>query len=136
MNRNRGSSVKIKTSDLTGVALDWAVDQIEGLYAEYLERYQYRLKHNPDGMNPPTKLDYRAFVQARSLNYHRSWAQMGPIIEREGICIVVGMTIYDWWAYIGEETDKIRADSPLIAAARCYVASKLGVELEIPEELS
>jgi hypothetical protein len=63
------------------------------------------------------------------------WAEMGPIIEREGISIVLGMTIYDWWAYTEEETDKINGDTPLIAAARCYVSSKLGNEVDIPDNL-
>ena len=43
--------------------------------------------------------------------YSTDWAQGGAIIERE------------------------RIPTPLIAALRCYVASKLGDEVEIPKEL-
>jgi hypothetical protein len=112
--------MKIKTSELSGIQLDWAVAKAEGLL---------------DDCN--TWLHEASLQDVAEGSYHPSenWELVGVIIEREGICVVVGMTIYDWQAYIGEETDKISGDTPLIAAARCYVTSKLGEEINIPEEL-
>ena len=64
------------------------------------------------------------------------WALAGPIIEREKIAL-------DTW---GEEWLATRIEgsaiseaigpTPLIAAMRCYVASKLGDEVEVPDELA
>jgi hypothetical protein len=92
--------------------------------------------------------------------YHPStnWAQGGPIIEREGIGILFdggsACRKASWFAtpddqsistsYEGEcfdpafmvsEDAGVYGPTPLIAAMRCYVASKLGDEVEIPEEL-
>jgi hypothetical protein len=39
------------------------------------------------------------------------------------------------WAVAKCENIPERGDTPLIAAMRCYVASKLGEEIDIPEEL-
>ena len=68
------------------------------------------------------------------------WAQGGPIIEREKI--TVGPTNE---FNLREGCDVFTATmecpliqfgpTPLIAAMRCYVAYKLGDEIEIPEEL-
>jgi len=42
----------------------------------------------------------------------------------------------EWFAYSSLSTpEDFHGDTPLIAAMRCYVASKLGDEVEIPEEL-
>jgi hypothetical protein len=68
------------------------------------------------------------------------WAQGGPIIEREGIDICtsnrggwIATLITDW-----EEGAFVRGegDTCLFSAMRCYVASKLGDEVEIPKELA
>ena len=107
--------MKIKTSELTGAALDWAVT-----YAEHGEAAHYVFKHNP-GFH----------------HYSTDWSQGGPIIEREGITI--SKTAHGFWeAYKRpaslRECYQVDA-TPLIAAMRCYVASKLGDEAEVPEVL-
>ena len=73
-------------------------------------------------------------------NYSGSWSQGGPLIEREGFCAPTryygcaadnpnkwqaGFGCYPW----------MRGPTPLIAAMRCFVASKLGEEIEIPDGL-
>jgi hypothetical protein len=101
----------MKTSELTGAALDWAVAESE----------KWRLDLVPEGSYQPST----------------NWAHGGPIIEREHISIEatrVGGLGDRWMASdMGHCTEF--ADAPLIAAMRCYVASKLGEEIEIPEEL-
>jgi hypothetical protein len=106
----------MKTSQLTGAALDYIVAKIEG----------YTL-------NPKVK-------KSAWINYSRDWAQGGAIIEREWVNLDNGSDLYPnpWGAAIYDENgDAIRGfgETPLIAAMRCYVASKLGDEVEIPEEL-
>ena len=102
----------MKTSELTGKALNWAVGKAEGL----------------DGWLAP-------------VNYCGNWEHGGPIIERELISLDCLFDVNEWYAWTPapeQETGEARArgDTPLIAAMRCYVASKLGDEVEIPKELT
>jgi len=60
------------------------------------------------------------------------WAQGGPIIEREKMTLE--WTGEDWMAYIRHDEEYF-GPTPLIAAMRCYVASKMGDEVELPNEL-
>ena len=102
----------MKTSELTGAALDWAVCvAVYGYGADY--------KKN---------------------RYSTDWAHGGPIIEREGINLFQrkGATAKEgkaWLAY-DNKNPEMAGPTPLIAAMRCYVASKLGDTVEIPEELT
>jgi hypothetical protein len=66
------------------------------------------------------------------------WAQGGPIIEREKISfkeeqrdLYVGF-VFNGVCHVQLST----GPTPLIAAMRCYVASKLGDEVDIPDELT
>jgi len=115
----------MKTSELTGAALDWAVAKCEGFLCDY--QYSGALAH-----------------------YSTDWAQGGPIIDREDIAM--SSTPDGLWAAYAPKgtrlvqhggqavevfnwTYKQQGYTPLIAAMRCYVASKLGDEVEIPKEL-
>jgi len=110
---------KIKTSELTGAALDWAVAKCEG------DDYRAVTEYNGIGHEfPPT-------------NYSTDWAQGGPIIERNRItwsgqsariCKYFGGHTWQNFEEFGT--------TPLIAAMRCYVASKLGDEVEVPKDLA
>jgi hypothetical protein len=77
----------------------------------------------------------KVYGVARNKHLHPStdWSQGGPIIERERISIThqVGR-----WAAQTDDDLFAYGPTPLIAAMRCYVASKLGDEVEIPEELT
>lgn len=68
--------------------------------------------------------------------YSTDWAQGGPIIER---WVSDLSQRGEWYAQIQindvPEYAKASGPTPLIAAMRCYVASKLGDEVEIPDEL-
>lgn len=111
----------MKTSELTGAALDWAVAKAIGEYK-------------------PVAVP----------SYSTDWAQGGPIIDREDIAmsskpdglwaayapkgtrLVVhagqSVEVFNW-------TYKQCGYTPLIAAMRCYVASKLGNDIDLPEKL-
>ena len=118
----------MKTSELTGAALDWAVAVAEG-------------KDN-DCEIPAGNVLYGR-VTSGFIHYQPStgWAQGGPIIEREGITL--DYDAYDtdkmWqarrYAFDGTLLHNEYGPTPLIAAMRCYVASKLGDNIDIPEEL-
>lgn len=122
----------VKTSDLTGLALDWAVAKCLGVTV--------RVNH---GYEPAICLcstqDAARFGGTWVFIPSRDWRQSGPIIERERICIDIGHEGV-WLAYskqnYADDKEFLHAGStPLIAAARSYVASKLGDTIEIPEEL-
>jgi hypothetical protein len=109
----------IKVSELTGAALDWAVAQIEKprLSQSFARKNVVVLAHG--GLYAPT-ID---------------WAQGGPIIEREEID-TVKVGVKQWRGRI-EAGNPVSGYGPtyLIAAMRCYVASKVGDTVEVPKEL-
>ena len=110
--------MKINTSELTGAALDWAVGYIVGVI----------------GGND---LDV-GFILEGGYTPSTDWAKGGPIIEREGVNLDVDTLSVDpekWCACIVADQE-VYGPTALIAAMRCYVASKLGDEVEIPEELT
>lgn len=95
--------MKIKTSKLTDVALDWAVNQIEKCC---------------DG--PWTPL------------FSTNWSQGGPIIEREQIdiqCFPRKSGGVVWRTFHAD------GPTPLIAAMRCFVALRLGDEVDVPDDI-
>jgi hypothetical protein len=115
--------MKIKTSELTGNALDWAVAQCKGI--EYADKYGI------DDMG----------IEFQPYNPSKNWHLAGPIIEREMITLVSDMfghfdTSSPYVAHINTGKDVFGyGDTPLEAAMRCYVASKLGDEIDVPDEL-
>jgi hypothetical protein len=131
--------MKVKVSELQGAALDWAV--LVALYNKH--------EHG----NPAHAAHFREIRGGHPLHqqahYSSNWAHGGPIIEREAICIVQGFYRQkqndDVRAYVcrvdshtptGASTIEARGSTPLVAAMRCYVASKMGDEIEIPDELA
>ena len=60
------------------------------------------------------------------------WAHAGPIIECEGIRLQRSHT-KQWWASPEDDCHRpVLADTPLVAAMRCYVMSVLGPQYEVP----
>lgn len=106
----------MKTSELTGAALDWAVAKCEGVLSYDDDRLCFVTEHGQD-FEPSA-----------------DWAQGGPIIERWMIQIKENGYGY-WFAKIGKGKF-MRGQTPLIAAMRCYVISKLGDNIDIPEGLT
>ena len=113
----------MKTSELTGAALDWAVAKCEGRGIEF-----------DDPRDPWLTRDGIADQPLHSYTPSTDWAQGGPIIEREGISLEYAAQPEKWCACIRADQE-VYGPTALIAAMRCYVASKLGDEVEIPEEL-
>ena len=115
----------MKTSELQGAALDWAVAECENVENQgdgfiWFDDYDMRVPYTPS----------------------TDWAIGGPIIEREGIdCVNAENIGYEekWMSAapkrFGSRGEYVFGPTPLIAAMRCYVASKLGDEVTIPEEL-
>jgi hypothetical protein len=122
---------EMRTSELSGAALDWAVALCEGWQPERVRddrgEYWWFFKDSR-GMNPK--------------HYHPSshWGIGGAIIEREEISVSreFASNRIEWAAWtpapIRDDAEAFGyGESPLIAAMRCYVASKLGDDVELPE---
>lgn len=113
--------MKIKISEATKLQLNWLVATIQGL--------------------TPQRVLNKHGIQLKSgrvvCDYSTDWAQGGPIIEREKISPRLereGLYFAPYFngvAHVGHQS----GPTPLIAAMRCYVVSKLGDEVEIPDEL-
>lgn len=115
--------MKIKTSALTGAALDWAVAKCEGIHITFA-----------DGTGPtPQRMPSGQWEM-----YSTSWAQGGPIIEREQIGLVPCVGGH-WAAFTGlgeDDVREIRGPTLLFAAMRAFVASKFGDVVEVPDVLA
>jgi hypothetical protein len=103
--------LKIQTQSLTGPALNWAVGKAVG--------------SDPVG-------------------YSTDWKFGGPIIEQESIGIQMAYPAEDgkpalWYAAKFATSVKAppraHGPTPLVAAMRCFVLSRLGEEVDVPEEL-
>jgi hypothetical protein len=124
----------MKTNELSGAALDWAVATCEGYkkwdgecFTEYADGYPGAFFISD--WNPST-----------------NWAQGGAIIAREKLGMWFCDEVVDaetdvmvrgaaWYAETFEGEHGVTGQTALIAAMRCYVASKLGDDVNLPEGL-
>jgi hypothetical protein len=126
--------MKVNTNELTRAALNWAVATALGRGPKYNMYSHGRTWHGWWLAGPGHEYEPMP-------SYSTDWAHGGPLIEREdcwpsryyGAAQSRGK-VYQASAYNGSSA-YAQGPTPLIAAMRCFVASKLGDEIEIPEEL-
>lgn len=123
----------MKTSELTGAALDWVVSLVT----------------NPEWTDEDRKCNTYGYVDTGNEDDEPyspayDWTQGGKIIELEQISVINthgpmwGATTYPVHQVYQDRTEahfQGVGPTPLIAAMRCYVTSKLGDEVELPAEL-
>jgi hypothetical protein len=100
----------MRVDQLTGPALDWAVQQCEGQL---------------------TDIDFAWLWEDYSPS--TNWVQAGVLIEREGLTITHQQ---NRWAAQTDDDLFAFGPTPLIAAMRCYVESVLGAEIDVPVEVT
>ena len=113
----------MKTIELKGAALDWAVAksakltiiQIKGGFP-YVPKY-------------PT-------IGGQRFNPSTDWSQGGPIIEREKLVLAYQYVDGLWQVYYQSKERTHYGPTPLIAAMRCFVASEMGDIVEITKGLT
>ena len=118
--------MKVKTEDLTGPALDWAVAKCMGHIdaRRVVVDFKYRSGLDPIRWEPILDTYYSS-----SYSPSTEWDMGGPIIEREGLSFFQLSDDRGWAAGLSD------GPTPLIAAMRCYVRTEMGDEIEVPDEL-
>lgn len=148
--------MKIKVSELQGAALDWAVAKCADLEVliGWSKEKKAPLLDSGTHLRPFTpSTDWSQggpIIEREGISVIRAHDDYGR--DAKGFCNNIRIPV--WFASKGQEsthesyegesmdpTFMISEDggtygpTPLIAAMRCYVASKLGDEVEVPEEL-
>ena len=114
--------MKLETRNLIDISLDWAVTVIN-----------YRLVH---GVGYITCINpNKGWIGRDEHLYSTDWSQGGPIIERDGIELRYRGVWQASFCFDNPLVNHYLGTTPLIAAMRCFVASRLGEELEIPDNL-
>lgn len=133
----------MKTADLTGAALDWAVAKAEGLLdSKEVVIYSYRSYDefsSPLGFNPPVDVYY-----SNDYRPSTSWKHGGPLIDkydinlwREGDAFFARLASARLHPLSGVRSYSLQeGPTKLIAAMRCLVTSQLGCEVDVPAELT
>lgn len=146
--------MKIKTSELSGPALDRAVAKArgmvhapirgkgtvraDGVWADALGGGVIGYVFSDDYTAWIEKCDsYPWFSYQQVWHPSTNWAQGGPILEQEKIDLFYYNAICVWQAQcvVASKDFSVFGSTPLITAMRCYVTSNLGDEVEVPEEL-
>lgn len=147
--------MKIETSKLVGAALDWAVAKAEDMVFRPVAGrgsiwFEFGIWTKPEQGGAQTsfvtthelklwnaKCDGPVLRQnTRIWTPSTDWAQGGPIIRRERLNLEPFNSIQFPLPEGGWCSDGVwESLEPLVAAMRCFVASKLGDEVDVPEEL-
>jgi hypothetical protein len=114
--------VRIKTADLIGAQLDWAVAKAED-YADI-----DIIDHIPIMDEAPPSW---CKANGHPFSPSTTWSHGGPIIERERMMVSPALEEGCWYAKRFQTVGY--GKSPLIAAMRAFVASKLGDEVGVPQ---
>lgn len=124
----------IQVADATTIQLDWLITRLEGYLA-------YGAKEHT------AALAFAANHRMGLKNWCTQQQLMGPIIDREFIStspgdwneadlpVVKNWTAWSLSAEIHGDEPFCYGDTRMVAAARCYITSKLGVTAEVPEVL-
>ncbi len=118
--------MKVKTSELSGMLLDFAVAKAS-------------MSFQPEVWLAPHQ--FLRDWDAGKHDYVGVWGRCGGLIEKYGIA-VQPEDDDTWSAYIRKNLFNadgsdcfMTGPNPRVAAVRCFVAAKLGGEVEIPDEL-
>lgn len=140
--------VEVKTAELSGSALDWAVAHAVKAWESAHELFPtmtldptfsgVEARPYPSGEygtmlqtcvlipNNPFRQDPQSFCPSSE------WSHGGPLIDRRITTLCSPRDGY-WWAHAGNHLGE--GGSALIAACRAIVAAKLGDTVQVPAEL-
>ena len=111
----------MKTSELKGAALDWAVAKDVG------ETYS-RMHHFGLDVNS---------TYIETLDYSTDWDLTGPLIDRFKILLCPSEHhVEQWEVSVNGDCEMHYGETPLIAICRAVVAYVIGDEIELPADLA
>lgn len=125
--------IEVKTADLAGEALGWAVGKAESLDLQLV----------PPGYNGvPWRVfalyQGQAIEHAKRYNPWEDWALGGPLVEKYKLDLgaPMEMKLGPWnanteWGHPSGQ----KGGTALVAACRAVVASRLGDTVQVPKEL-
>lgn len=124
----------IETKDLDGPAIDWAVGKANG----WIDYPEDSIEQGSLWHLEPAKAPFDKTLLKSHFSPSTDWAQGGPIIEREKMAIMLCESVGDWLADLSGTYKVFTASgpTPLVAAMRCYVTSKLGPVIDLPDEFA
>lgn len=136
--------MKVQSSTLIGLLLDWAVAKSEGIsvvawYAKDREAYFVVLEEAFEDKEPTT-----VYGDPDDTYYPSVLGGLATdIIEREGISVGYDVELCQsegrqfWATVLAVDSGEGRIYGPThrVAAMRCLVINKLGAEIDVPDEL-
>lgn len=117
--------IEVKTADLAGEALGWAVGKAESLDV-FLAPPEYG---NP--WRVFARYQGKAIEHVKRFNPWEDWALAGPLLEKHRVWMHVSGTT--WSALISGWVDG--EQRPTVAICRSIVADKFGDTVQVPREL-
>jgi hypothetical protein len=121
----------VKVAALAGQALDWAVAKCKGWITYPTDSVEQGDWYHTDAASAPLGYAHNR-VYRKDFSPSSNWAQGGPLIDLAGIAVSFGP---QWTAVHNQRLGTVTGHTPLIAICRCYVASQLGDEVEVPDEI-
>ncbi|CAB3972314.1 MULTISPECIES: phage protein NinX family protein [Burkholderia] len=121
----------MKVSELEGVQLDYWTARADGCAAKIMQPGE---RLNGVLLDKPTCVALTHGYTDWWQPFHVYWGSAGPIIEREKISITIADYGKAWGACMPKAGGMPLSigPTPLIAAMRAFVASKLGEEVPTP----
>lgn len=113
----------VKVNEAPLKVLDWAVARAEGFDAQLREKKRIAL------------IDKNKNTLLREYSPTTDWSYGGPILAREKIALMYHDDDTVSAIVFRKQTQSSQGPTALIAAMRCYVISKMGEEIEVPDHI-
>jgi hypothetical protein len=120
--------MKVKTEELSGLALDWAAGQAAGLnikvvFCDITEEHYLLFEAHPDESPGVYSNDDRWCPS-------KNWAQLGPLMSKNvSLLEVSGQPDSPWFTV----NDAVSSPSLMIAICQGIIAKRIGGIIDVPE---
>lgn len=123
--------VKVKAAELTGAALDWCIGLTKG--AEFVEDYGRPCLQFPGSCAVLDGLQRDRYIIVPK--YSSTWEHVGPLVDEHDVWLSddEGACVASCYPHTGSRI--VEGNTNLIAICRAIVVARLGVEVEVPQEL-
>lgn len=130
--------IEVKTSELIGPALDWAVAKCDGWFAHLGIDGNIHRSAVPSSVGP----EYAAYGMSRVFSPSTNWSDGGPLIEKHTLRVAPHVqsngVITSWAADMTWPCSTMPGQcgkTPLVAACRAIVVKEWGYSVMVPKGL-